>query len=106
MLIDIYEKYGLDVIAQVDLDRRVHRNQDTKSLGRMAFIIIKTFLDRIQKQERAQIKQLLFDEMIQYGREGDRLLAHNFHLEQYERPPMIDVSQYRAKFGKDSLLAS
>ena len=43
MLMDIHEKWGLDVISQVDLDRRVHKNQDTKALGRMAFVIIKTF---------------------------------------------------------------
>jgi len=39
MILDIYEKWGLDVIAQVDLDRRIHRNQDTKALGRMSFAI-------------------------------------------------------------------
>mgnify|MGYP001825632435 FL=1 len=39
MILDIYEKWGLDVIAQVDLDRRIHRNQDTKALGRMLSLI-------------------------------------------------------------------
>ena len=46
MILDIYEKWGLDVIAQVDLDRRIHRNQDTKALGRMSFAILKTFINR------------------------------------------------------------
>lgn len=101
MLIDIYDKYGLDVIAQVDLDRRIHRNQDTKALGRMAFVIMKTFLDRIEKLDRVRINQALFEEMIQYGAAGERLQAQHFRLEQYERPPMIEVAQYRAKFGKD-----
>ncbi|MBC2741937.1 MAG: glucosyl-3-phosphoglycerate synthase [Desulfosarcina sp.] len=55
MLIDIHEKWGIDVMAQVDLDRRVHKNQDTKALGRMAFVIIKTFLDRAQKLKRVEI---------------------------------------------------
>ena len=31
MILDIYERWGLNVIAQVDLERRVHRNQDNKS---------------------------------------------------------------------------
>ena len=44
MILDIFEKWGLEVIAQVDLDRRIHRNQDTKALGRMAFAILKTFI--------------------------------------------------------------
>ena len=34
MILDIYSRWGLDVIAQVDLERRIHRNQDTKALGK------------------------------------------------------------------------
>jgi len=49
LIIDICQKWGLDVIAQVDLEKRIHRNQDTKALGRMSFCIMKTFLKRIEK---------------------------------------------------------
>jgi glucosyl-3-phosphoglycerate synthase len=66
MLIDIHEKWGLDVMAQVDLDRRVHKNQDTKALGRMAFVIIRTFSEPCPALNRVDIKQEIFDEMIQY----------------------------------------
>ena len=98
MLMDIYKKWGLDVMAQADLDRRVHKNQDTKALGRMAFVIIKTFLSRIEKQQRITLRQDLFDEMIQYG-----LLRNQFRpdirpLEYYERPPMKEIAEYREKF--------
>ena len=51
MILDICEKWGLDVIAQVDLERRIHRNQDTKALGRMSFVVIKTFLKRLGPAE-------------------------------------------------------
>ncbi|HHC25104.1 MAG TPA: glucosyl-3-phosphoglycerate synthase, partial [Desulfobacterales bacterium] len=47
--------------------------QDTKALGRMAFVIIKTFLDRIEKLEHISIKQNIFDEMIQYNVAEDEL---------------------------------
>ena len=46
MIMDIYHRWGLEVMAQVDLDRRIHRNQDTKALGKMAFVILKTFINR------------------------------------------------------------
>ena len=49
MILDIYEKWGLEVFAQVDLDRRIHRNQDVKALGRMAFVILLTFINRKKK---------------------------------------------------------
>ena len=44
MLIDIYGKLGLSGFAQTDLDVRVHRNQETTALGRMAFGVLRTFL--------------------------------------------------------------
>lgn len=99
MLIDIYEKWGLDVMAQVDLDRRVHKNQDTKALGRMAFVIIKTFLNRVQKLNRVDIKQEIFDEMIQYSLIRDMLQPQMHVLAQFERPPMSQIPDYMKRFA-------
>lgn len=97
MLIDIHEKWGLEVMAQVDLDRRIHKNQDTKALGRMAFVIIKTFLNRVQQLDRVDIKQEIFDAMIQYSRVGDRL-RHQVHvLQEHERQPMVQIPEYVQK---------
>jgi len=98
MLMDIYETWGLEVMAQVDLDRRVHKNQDTKALGRMAFVIIKTFLRRIERQLRITISQEMFDEMIQYSLLNDQFQPDIRPLEQYERPPIKEVPEYREKF--------
>jgi len=106
MLIDIHEKWGLDVMGQVDLDRRVHKNQDTKALGRMAFVILKTFLNRIEKQRRITLHQDLYDEMIQYRLVQNRLQTDIHDLQQSERPPMIEIPEYREKFGKDNHLRS
>lgn len=99
MLIDIHEKWGLDVMAQVDLDRRVHKNQDTKALGRMAFVIIKTFLNRVCKLKRVDIQQQLFDEMIQYHLVQGALQPEIHVLAQCERPPMIQIPEYMEKFS-------
>ncbi len=98
MLIDIHEKWGLDVMAQVDLDRRVHRNQDTKALGRMSFVIIKTFLDRMERLRRMELKQELFESMIQYALAAGKLQAEGSIPERYERPPIIELAEYREKF--------
>lgn len=48
-LIDIYHQEGITAIAQVDMDRRVHRNQTLQSLGKMSFGILQTFLSRLEK---------------------------------------------------------
>ena len=98
MIIDIYRKWGLDVIAQVDLDRRVHRNQDTKALGKMAFAIIKTFIDRLKLVSTSDIAKNIFNEMIQYNLVGDGYQPDIFRIEAIERPPIVDIPEYREKF--------
>lgn len=99
MILDIYEKYGLNVIAQVDLDSRVHRNQDTKALGKMAFVIMKTFLRRIENHDLVEIKQTIYNELIQYQKVPGHYQKDTFHIEGHERPPMIEIPEYRRKFN-------
>ncbi|HUV50218.1 MAG TPA: glucosyl-3-phosphoglycerate synthase [Anaerolineae bacterium] len=99
MLLDIYEKWGLDVIAQVDLDRRVHRNQDTKALGKMAFVILKTFCNRIEKLGIVNLNTEMFDEMIQYNLVRNEYKPDIFKVKGVERPPIIEISEYRKKFN-------
>lgn len=47
LLIDTYERCGLDSIAQVDLGVRVHRHHDERKLGRMAAEIMRTASTRL-----------------------------------------------------------
>jgi glucosyl-3-phosphoglycerate synthase len=101
MNMDIYQKWGLDVMAQVDLDRRIHRNQDTKALGRMAFVILKTFINRKIRLGLIDLKEELFDEMIQYNLVNDEYQADILKIEGYERPPIIEIPEYREKFKID-----
>jgi glucosyl-3-phosphoglycerate synthase len=100
MILDIYEKWGLDVMAQVDLDRRVHRNQDNKALGRMAFVILKTFFNRIEKLGSITLKDAIHKEMIQYKHVPGQYQADIYRIEGHERPPMATIPEYVEKFGK------
>lgn len=99
MILDIYEKWGLDVMAQVDLERRVHRNQDIKALGRMAFAILKTFLHRVEKLGLIDIKKEMFDEMIQYSLDQNEYQAEVYKTKGDERPPIIEIPEYCEKFN-------
>jgi glucosyl-3-phosphoglycerate synthase len=98
MILDIYEKWGLDVIAQVDLDRRIHRNQDTRALGKMAFVILMTFINRKIKLGLIDIKEDLSNEMIQYNLIKDEYKPDILKIEGNERPPIIEIPAYREKF--------
>jgi glucosyl-3-phosphoglycerate synthase len=52
MLVDIADRHGVDVIAQVDLDVRVHENQPLDALGRMASEILQVAMQRLSAQGR------------------------------------------------------
>ncbi|MEA3428222.1 MAG: glucosyl-3-phosphoglycerate synthase, partial [Thermodesulfobacteriota bacterium] len=99
MILDIYEKWGLDVIAQVDLDRRVHRNRDIKALGKMAFVILKTFFNRIEKLGIVNLNKEIFDEMIQYNLVRNEYKPDIFKIKVIERPPIVEIPEYRKKFN-------
>jgi glucosyl-3-phosphoglycerate synthase len=100
MILDIYEKWGLDVMAQVDLDRRIHRNQDTAALGKMAFVILKTFLSRIEKYGLLEIRKNTCKELIQYTRSLNRFQKEIFRIEGLERPPINTIREYMNKFHR------
>ncbi|WOO40765.1 glucosyl-3-phosphoglycerate synthase [Rubellicoccus peritrichatus] len=98
-ILDVYKEWGMEAFGQTDLDQRVHRNQETLSLGKMSFGILQSFLGRMEKM----------------GMEGQLPEMHNIlrqfqandqHYEQVcheiieeERRPMIEVEGYRKKMG-------
>ena len=102
MILDIYEKWGLNVFAQVDLDRRIHRNQDTRALGRMSFAILQTFIRRKIKLGMVDYKEKLYNEMIQYSLIKNEFKPDIHKIEEHERPPMIEIPEYREKFKRIS----
>jgi glucosyl-3-phosphoglycerate synthase len=100
LLIDISQEFGIDTIAQVDLDRRVHRNQDLQSLGRMAFGILQTFFNRVDDTDRLELEYELNTIIRQMVAQKDEYSFDDIEIEEVERPPMIELEQYRKKFDR------
>ncbi|HSM74610.1 MAG TPA: glucosyl-3-phosphoglycerate synthase [Desulfobacterales bacterium] len=100
MILDIFKQRGLAVMAQVDLEKRIHRNQDTRALGKMAFVILKTFCQRLQQMGLMDCRGELHSEMIQYNLVRTEYRPDIFRIEGLERPPMIQIPEYRAKFKR------
>jgi glucosyl-3-phosphoglycerate synthase len=98
MLMDIYEKFGMEAMAQVDLDKRVHRNQTTVALGRMSFGIIQTFIAKLKASGRASMAGELYKTMIQFELEGGAYRRKESRIDIVERPPMVGLPEYLAKF--------
>ncbi|MDZ7794392.1 MAG: glucosyl-3-phosphoglycerate synthase [Spirochaetia bacterium] len=98
-IIDVYQKWGLTAFAQTDLDQRVHRNQDTRSLGKMAFGILQTFFSRLQALDIIHDKLELSHILRQFQAHDEEFEALELEILEEERPPMITVDEYRAKRG-------
>jgi glucosyl-3-phosphoglycerate synthase len=99
-LIDIYELAGIEALAQVDLDIRVHRNQTTAALGKMAYGILEAFFSRAGKYGSARLLRELAEYHIALEREDSAHRVLKTAIPCEERPPMIDIPEYREKFGK------
>lgn len=100
MLIDIYRKLGMGAFAQTDLDTRVHRNQETIALGRMAFGILRCFFSRLKFEQKIQLEQELPAIMRQFEVKDKEFRLKEFSIEEVERPPMIEIEAYRRKFSR------
>jgi glucosyl-3-phosphoglycerate synthase len=93
-LIDATDRLGIEGLGQVDLERRVHRNQELEGLSRMSFVILQAVMKRLEERRKAR----LFAEMgstMKLPRSGrGRLSLEVIELADQERPPMIRIPEY------------
>ena len=94
LLIDIYEKFGLQAIAQVDLLERIHHNQHLEALSKMSFAIIQTVIRRLESRfGRAVLEDVNRSmKLIRHGNKGYFLEVEE--IAERDRPPMIEVKEY------------
>jgi glucosyl-3-phosphoglycerate synthase len=97
-LIDVYQKWGLKAFAQTDLDQRVHRNQDTRSLGKMSFGILQTFFSRLMALGIINDRLKLSHVLTQFQARDEEFETVELEIQEEERPPMISIEEYRKKF--------
>jgi nucleotide-binding universal stress UspA family protein len=93
-LIDATEKVGIEGLGQVDLERRVHRNQELEGLSRMSFVILQAVMKRLEERRKARLFAELGSTM-KLPRSGKgRLALEVIELADQERPPMIRIPEY------------
>lgn len=93
-LIDIAERVGLEGLGQVDLERRIHRNQELEGLSRMSFVILQAVMKRLEERRRVRLFAELGSTM-KLPRSGrGRLSLEVIELADQERPPMIRIPEY------------
>jgi len=46
---------GIEGLGQVDLERRLHRNQELEGLSRMSFVILQAVMKRLEERRKARL---------------------------------------------------
>lgn len=99
-LIDVYTQYGLEAFAQTDLDQRIHENKPTRALGKMAFGILQTFIKRAKNLGIIE-KINDFETVLRQTQAKDEAYEQaELEIVEEERPPMIEIEEYRNKFNR------
>jgi glucosyl-3-phosphoglycerate synthase len=97
LLIDVFERYGLSSLAQVDLLERIHHNQPLEALSKMSFVILQAVIRKLERRYGQAIMEDVNKSMklISYSA-GSYSLEVEEIVEQ-ERPPMLHVAEYVAR---------
>ena len=97
LLIDMLEKFGLDSIAQVDLQERIHHNQPLEALSKMSFAIIQAVIRKLESRYGQSILENVNRTMklIRYEQESFRLEIEE--IAERDRPPMIEIPEYQER---------
>ena len=93
LLLDILKAAGVDAIAQVDLDSRVHRNQDLPSLSRMSFGVLQAALTHLADEGRLAAASWATT-YTQFARGADGYESSDQQISITMRPPMASVAPY------------
>jgi glucosyl-3-phosphoglycerate synthase len=97
LLIDILDRVGLSGIGQVDLERRIHRNQSLVDLSRMAFVILKAGITKLEERQRIELLTDMGERMKQIRQEGDKFSLEVREVGDEIRPPMNTIPAYLAR---------
>ena len=101
ILVDALRLAGLPALAQVDLSRRKHRNQDIGKLGRMSSEILQVAYERLRREGRLAMPPPA-TELTQFERSEDDYVLLTLDMTPAERPPMRTVPEYMTRYREAS----
>jgi glucosyl-3-phosphoglycerate synthase len=96
LLIDVFDRYGLDAIAQVDLLERIHHNQPLEALSKMSFVILQAVMQKLERRYGQPILDDINKSMKLIRYEAGSYFLEVEEIAERERPPMLHVPEYAA----------
>jgi glucosyl-3-phosphoglycerate synthase len=97
LLVDVMDRVGLSGIGQVDLERRIHRNQSLTDLSRMSFTILRAAISKLEERQQIELMTEMGASMKQIKVEQERLTLDIRDVGDEIRPPMSSIPAYRAR---------
>jgi len=97
LLIDMFERYRLSAIGQVDMVERVHRNQSLRKLSRMSFAIIQTLFRKLERRYGMELLQDINRTMKIVRQAHGNLYLQVEEIAELERPPMLEIPEYQQR---------
>ncbi len=97
LLIDTFEKFGLNSIAQVDLKERIHHNQPLEALSKMSFAIIQAVIRKLERRIGRNMLEDVNKTMKLIRHEPGRFYLDVEEIAERERPPMLEIAEYRER---------
>jgi len=94
LLIDILEHAGLSRLGQVDLERRIHRNQPLANLSQMAYVILAGAVRKLEERHRLELLTEVGRGMKVIKTEAERFSLEVLEIGDEIRPPIITVPAY------------
>ncbi|RYD32014.1 MAG: glucosyl-3-phosphoglycerate synthase [Verrucomicrobiaceae bacterium] len=90
-LIDLLAMGKMEVIAQVDLDQRIHRNRGDGELGKMSFSILRTILHRLERDGKITLHQALEELHRSWEHDSGTPMELETLILEIERPPIASL---------------
>ncbi|MGH2429432.1 MAG: glucosyl-3-phosphoglycerate synthase [Candidatus Limnocylindria bacterium] len=94
LLIDILDRAGLSAIGQVDLERRIHRNQSLPNLSQMAYVILQGAIRKLEERHRLELLTEVGRGMKLINTGGDHFSLEVREIGDEIRPPMVSIPAY------------
>ena len=102
LLVDIVDRIGIDGLAQVDMDVRIHRNQAVPELSRMAFSVLQAAFLRLRSLGRMELRGDMERLFHQFTGGPDGYQPQTSLIEVRERPPALSVPEYRRRMRRET----
>lgn len=94
LLIDMLDKFGLNSIAQVDLQERIHHNQPLEALSKMSFAIIQAVIHKLESRYGQNFLENVNKTMKLIRYEQESFMLDVEEIAERDRPPMIELPEY------------